>query len=407
MADEKNNWVVDTSTPDSQRLSANALQDLRETQLQDDPLYNLTGQIEPQGLTTPNPRYSEEGKRQRSRQGDAALFEWEKLQSAEDVKKGVIKDRPIFMGEDVYRQRNSYPKDMWGATNPQPYENEKGFKLLEDGAVPSFQNYLKAKSSDAVDEAPKYAEEQDPSLGQALRATEHPMVNDVKRLGTMDPKQRAYTGARLGAAVGLQTQGPEGGIIGAAIGAMAGRGAGLAQSGEHQKMERDQRLWNTLKTMGVASEQGAVKFDGEEVPMPPTATDRLKNLRINPLNGGKDRTMYELDKTNPLTSRTMKVARPLGMFFANGMLGYGNGTSEADKTASTAAMAMFANIFQEGAKSDEIVYHRARQMVKNMGLSEEAVRNYFSTIKTKIKFEEAEDIKQGLDIIFTGQRQTK
>lgn len=274
--------------------------------------------------------------------------------------------------------------------------------------VPSLANYYKSVAGNGLSQVPQYAEEQDPTLGKALQQTEDPIMNEIRNLANLPPRQRAIAGAKLGAAIGLRQGGEQAGIIGAAIGAMAGRGAGMVQAGEYAKSTRDARLWNSLKTMGIASKDGVVEFEGEDkLYMPPTATDRLKNLRINALNGARDRTLYEIDKTNPLTGRAMRVARPIGLFYANEMLGYGAGKTEADQTASTAAMAMFANIFLENADTERQVYSRARQTVNNMDLKERTLRGYFNSIKTKIKMDEAEDIKRGLDILYPPEANKK
>lgn len=276
--------------------------------------------------------------------------------------------------------------------------------------VPSLANYLSYATDQALNNASAasvYSEAQNPNLGSALKQTEDPIMNEIKNLANLPPRQRAIAGAKLGARIGLQQGGEQAGIVGAFIGAVAGRGAGMVQAGEYEKTTRDARLWNSLKTIGIAKDNGVVEFEGEKLQMPPTATDRLKNLKINVLNNARDRTLYELDKTNPLTGRAMLVARPLGLIYANLMLGYDKGNTEADRTASTASMAMFANIFQEGATSEDKVYSRARQTVKNMGLTEGPVRRYFDSIKTQVKMEEAEDIKRGLDILFAPEPKKK
>lgn len=268
---------------------------------------------------------------------------------------------------------------------------------------PSLKAYMEYQTGNAVDAAPaaatRFPEESDPSLSQALDKAD-PLRRQVDIIGKLSPEERANTGALIGARAGATFMGRAGATIGGKIGAFAGRGAGVARSGELAKQNRDNRIWNSMKTMGVVAPDGKVKFDDSTVTLPSEAVGRLPNLKTNPLNGQKDRTLYETDSTNPLTQRALLAAKPLAMYYANGMLGYKDKKNPVDAEAAKAASAMYANMFTEGVSNAESVYSRARQTAKKMGLKEKQVRGYFSTISANLSFDEAQDIKKGLDIIF-------
>lgn len=276
----------------------------------------------------------------------------------------------------------------------------------EMSGPPSFANYLKYATDQALNNASAasaFPEDTDPALTQALDQSD-PMKAKLSSLGKMSAEERAKTGAAVGAMAGATYMGKDGAVVGGSIGAFIGRGAGLAQSGEQQKLNRDNRIWSSLKTMGAVAPDGKVDFEDGSVQMPGEATGRLKNLKADPLNGNRDRSLYELDGTNPFTQRATLVARPLGMYLAQGMLGYRDKNSKVDQGAAKAAAAMFANTFADGTNNEATIFSRARQMVKKMGLKEKAVKNYFSSISKDMSIQEAEDVKRGLDILFAGDR---
>lgn len=291
--------------------------------------------------------------------------------------------------EDWYYNRSVVDKTI------ERYEKED-----KENRAPTFKNYQKAITKDALESTSQpYIEETDPLFTQALKKSE-PWRQKISSIAEQQPGERALNGAALGAGIGSKLIGPEGAIIGGAIGAYAGRGAGLAKSGEKSALDRDNRIWSSLMSMGAVGQDGTVEFEGSKIQMPADAQGRLKNLKINPISGARDRSLYQTDKTNPLTSRAMTVAKPLGMYFASGMLGYRE-NNKIDAEAKNSAAAMFANVFTDGVDSERAVYARARQMVKKMGVSEESMRAYFDTVKTKISIQEAEGIKKGLDLLFS------
>lgn len=262
--------------------------------------------------------------------------------------------------------------------------------------IPTFRDYQESIAGNALDQSSKYAEE---SGINGLMQKSSPAAQKLSTLDKQSARDRAINGATLGSAIGTQVMGKEGAIIGAHIGAIAGRGAGMAQSGEQAKLNRDSRIWNSLKTMGAVKKDGRVDFKDNSIRMPNEASGRMKNLRINPLNGNKDRSMYELDKTNPLTTRALTVARPLAKFYASGMLGYTD-RDEVGKGASSASMALFANIFTDGVDNEKAVYSRAQQMAKKMGIKEKNIKAYFEAIKKDLSFDEAQEIQKGINLIF-------
>ena len=281
----------------------------------------------------------------------------------------------------------------------------KGEQVYE--GPPSLKNYLNWTTDQALNNASMasaFPEDSDPNLTQALKQKD-PIAEKLSGLGKMDAQMRSKTGAAVGGLFGSQFMGgEEGAIIGGSIGSAIARGAGMAQSGEQAKINRDNRIWNSMKSIGAVAPDGKVSFEDGDVSMPSEATGRLKNLRINPLNGNRDRSLYELDDTNPLTQKSVLVSKPIAMYLAQGMLGYRNKDNPVDADAPKSATAMLANTLSDGAADEQTVYSRAQQMVEKMGLKEANVRSYFSSISKDVSIEEAEGIKRAMNILFAENR---
>lgn len=273
---------------------------------------------------------------------------------------------------------------------------------VEEGPLlPTIKNFLSQATDSALNVSAAtsaFTEDQDPQLTQALQQSS-PMQQRINRIATDSSTQRAITGASLGSVVGAQFMGQTGAAVGGAIGAYAGRSAGMAKSGEQARLNRDNRIWQSLKTMGAVKENGTVQFEDSTVQMPFDATGRLKNLRTNVLNGAKDRSLYELDTSNPLTQRALMLAKPLGMFYAEGMLGYGNKKNPVDADAAKSATNMFVNTFIQDANNQGTVIKRAREMKKKLGASKESLYAYFNRIKKDLTFDQAADLQKNIEIL--------
>lgn len=303
--------------------------------------------------------------------------------------------------------RNGMAMENGAGVGPPPTEKRVYGKIEKErkqpSGPPSLKNYTQFAADSALNNASAasvYPEDSDPQLTQAMQKSD-PIAQKLAGLGSMSAGDRAKTGAAVGAIAASNFMGgKEGAFIGGSIGAVVARGAGMAQSGEKAKLDRDNRIWSTMKRLGAVAPDGAVKFDDATVQMPEEATGRLKNMRIDPLNGNRDRSLYELDGTNPLTQKSMTVSKPIAMYLANGILGYRDKKNPIDVGAPKSATAMYANMFSDGARDPETVFSRSRQMVKKMGLKEADMRMYFNSIKRDVSIAEAEDIKKGLDILF-------
>lgn len=246
-----------------------------------------------------------------------------------------------------------------------------------------------------------FAEDDDPQLTQALNKST-PAKKDLSRLKNMSPADRAKTGARIGMDVALeQNHGAHGALIGAAIGAVAGRSVGQMQSGEQDQMVRMKRIATTLQNVGIVDEEGNVSFsDGSKVPMvyPPDA--RLPNTAPKSMGGEPDRSPYEVDSSNPFTKRTVSVARPLARYLANGLLQYNDFKNSTDKSALDNTTAIIVNALQNNSSDISQIYQRAKDLVKKFGTNEQEMRKFFDSLKHNIPEKEAGDIKRGLDILY-------
>lgn len=255
----------------------------------------------------------------------------------------------------------------------------------------------------AMENRSKFSEDIDPALSKGVDNAS-PALAAVHNLHAADPKTRADVGGKFGGAIGLGLHGPVGMLIGSAVGAVAGRAAGLVKSGEHEDNQRIGKMAETLNTMGLLNEDGTMKFEkGDKALFLPPPGTKLKNMSTSVVTGVKDRTITEVDKSNPFSRRTNLVARPLARYIAQGIMGYKNPKSEQDKKAVDNLSGMLTNSFQDKANHIDIPYGRAKSLVKKLGVNQVKMRSFFNNLKSQIPEDEAEDIKRGLDILYGGE----
>lgn len=247
---------------------------------------------------------------------------------------------------------------------------------------------------------PLYAEEVGTSVMDKATSDEMLMKSQFSNLSAQTPEERARIGARMGAQQGLRSNGVVGSIIGAGVGSMAARAAGMLQSGEHEDGVRNQRVLSTLSTMGVVGRDSTIDF-GEDGKSPLLTADpsmRLSNL--GSFGQGKDRSLYEIDSTNPYSTRASSVARPLALYLTQGMLGYRDRKNPRDEAAAKNTLGVLTNSLLQDTNSIDTVNRRARMLVDKMGLDENKIRTYFNANKTMFNKEEAESLRAGLDTLF-------
>lgn len=229
-----------------------------------------------------------------------------------------------------------------------------------------------------------------------------PVRTKMKQLGTMSAKDRAAMGAKLGAGIGMTTMGPSGGIIGAAVGAIAGRSGGILQSGEHEDAKRRQRMVQTLNTTGIVDDMGFFKFeDGSVFKVNADPSIKLKNT--SSVAGPAYRTQYEIDSSSPFARRATSVARPLAYYMAHGLMKYRDPENPRDQKVLDNTTALLVNAIQSDAKNIQQVYARAKELAAKFGVTKKHMAAFFDQIKSGVPDEDAGSIKQGLDILYTGE----
>lgn len=260
--------------------------------------------------------------------------------------------------------------------------------------APSLENF-RSKTDEFRANKQVFSEEVADNAKRAVEAS-HPALVAVNRLGNMTAEERARTGSRFGAGIGLATQGPKGSIIGAGIGAFAGRALGLIQSGMHESNTRKQKVLDALDNLGIRNrETGLVSFeDGGIAQLTP---DKVFG---NESGDNGPATMDNIDMHSPFVRRTTTVARPLARYITEGLLNYTDTENEQDAGVLDNTTAMLINTLQDGAKDIDTVYNRARELAGKIGISPSQARAFFHTRRGAISDREQLDINQGLDIIY-------
>lgn len=227
------------------------------------------------------------------------------------------------------------------------------------------------------------------------------LMSRLANLKNRSPEDRANIGSKFGGMYGVALGGETGALIGAGIGSMIGRSLGAIQSGEHEANTRRQKMLETFKLTKLTNDDGVIKFEdgsSSRISLEPDA--KLRNLN-SALSGKKDRPMYEIDPSHPMSKRTTAVARPIAYIFAQGMMNWRDPKNEHDAKALEHTTGMLVNTLQDGATDINQVYARAREIAeKKLKMKPEQVRKYFDSIKYKIDEDEFESITFGLDKIY-------
>jgi len=268
----------------------------------------------------------------------------------------------------------------------------------------SLSEYFKTQQAAVAGTGPRpmFAEEVNPSL---IAATSDDTLakSQFSDLAGKPPAERAKIGARFGARAGLQSTGLVGSFVGAGVGALAGRALGIIQTGEHEDNTRKDKMLETLSTMGVTNKDNMIDFEDLGVSPLLTNNPSMRLANMSAYGDGADRSIYEIDKSNPFSTRAQTVARPIALFMSQGLLGYRDRKNPQDQKSAQNALGMFVNSIADGADSEALVYGRARKLVDKFGLNEDSMRTYFDANKGMFSAEEAASIRQGLDTLFTGR----
>lgn len=228
-----------------------------------------------------------------------------------------------------------------------------------------------------------------------------PAQTTMGKLGGMSALNRAQAGARFGSGIGASAIGPMGGIIGAAVGSIAARSAGLIQSGEREADKRKAGAVSTLNTVGAISNDGFFKFnDGSSFYVNPDPSTTLENTSA--ATGKAYRSIFDIDASSPFARRSTAVARPLAYYIVNGLMGHNDPKNDQDAKALDNTTALLVNAIQTGAESIQQVYTRGQEIAKQFGVSKTDMSAFFNNIKNNVSDEDALSIKQGLEILYIG-----
>lgn len=274
-------------------------------------------------------------------------------------------------------------------TNDIPVKEGNGESLPQ----PTLEEFL----SRTIDESngPVYSEDSPPDPFDNVNMIQPQMQS----LYQDSPRTRAEKGAMLGGLTGMALNGINGVVIGSAVGAVAGRAAGTIQSGEHQLNKYRELLGQSLGYMGVIGESNKIAFEDGEVSIPLDPSFRLSNNSPYGVSE-KDRSVYEVDPTHPLTNRTSSIAKPLAYFISSSLINQTGPKNGVDAKAFESTTGFLTNVLQSGASDMRTVYRRGSELVSKMGLDEDRLRSFFDTVKNKFSAEEALEIRDGLDKIF-------
>jgi len=264
---------------------------------------------------------------------------------------------------------------------------------------PSMAAVMARKPNATAANNTQFAEETGRLFADEALSGATPIRAAFQNLGDKTPQERAQAGSKLGTITGMGAAGPIGSIIGAGVGAMVGRSVGMIQSGEQESQVRRATGIDTMKTMGIIGDNNRIQFDTTTslLATPDTAA-RLQNL--SPVTGQPDRSLFEIDKSNPLSNRTSKVARVFARVLNDGVMGFTNDKNPQDDASLNAFTGFFANMLQGDAESIDEVYDRARQLARKFNIDQTKMRTFFDANKTRISKEEAASLREGIDTIY-------
>lgn len=305
-----------------------------------------------------------------------------------------VKDSQGQSLSDMPFQGRSGGADNTPATapvDPKKLQNQKAKSTVKP---PSLQNYFGATKTNGSGNPRKlFAEETNPTAGFRLNSVSPKFKNMHKQT----PQERATNGAYLGGAAGYGVGGEAGALVGGMLGPVFNRAAGMVQSGEFEDNKNKQLMVKTMSQLG-GGEPGAFSFEDGAINLPLDPNHRIKNL--NPNIGKGERTIYDIDKSNPLSIRTSAVATPIAQYIARGIHGMGDSKNERHAKNLSNTVGMLTNVLQAQAGDIDTVYSRARQMVNKFGVSESQMRDFFSGVRNELSPEEAEQVTFGLEKIF-------
>lgn len=262
----------------------------------------------------------------------------------------------------------------------------------------TLQNHLEHKSSRQA-AGRLYAEDLPTKLGDAVDSADT-LQSKLQNVGSLPPAERAEVGGAIGAHLGNKIAGAHGSLIGAAIGSDATRSLGVAQSGEKEISDNQEKVLQTLQTAKVVTGDKKLKFkDGGEIDLSDLHTEQFPNTAPN-IVGKPSRGALEPDPTNPFTARTKAVVKPLAYYVVGGLMGQSDLKDKSVLKTVDNTAAMLTNALQVGAKDIGSVYERAKEIAKKVGGTDKQMKQFFFDHKSSLSAQDAGDIKQGLEILY-------
>jgi hypothetical protein len=275
---------------------------------------------------------------------------------------GVDPDEPIDIvnNPELRAKLANFIIKKEGGRNP--YSQDQVMGNVSSSPRPTIQNVLAHKTKQT-----NYSEENIPSNSfLPMTNTQDMLKQRFQDIHTKQPQDRANLGAKLGAGIGMRNGGLAGGLLGAAIGAFAGRALGQITSGEQAKQTQLQTTTQDLHNLGIAKGNFVTFKDGGEFPL--DLNMKLTNVDTV-TNPNKTRTVYEIDRTNPLTNRTVALVTPLAQIIAS---------KSKQGRATNESIAMLVNMVQAGALNIEQVKQRVREMTFKLGLSKQELGDLYN-----------------------------
>lgn len=280
--------------------------------------------------------------------------------------------------------------------------------LQESGEIPSkavaapkeasLESYKMQQKINTLTE-PKYSEEIKVKDAFSQINPENIFINKMANMYKKTPKERAEIGSKLGGTIGLAAGGVVGSIIGANFGAMAARAAGQIQTGELEDANRRTKMYDVMNTMGIAAKNKISFEDGSSFELNPDPSIKIPNMS-SMVSGQKDRTLYEVDTSNPLSNRAVAAAKPISYMLSAGLMQWNDLKNAKDAKSLSSTTGVLVNALLQDTDNIQTVYSRARQVAAKAGISKTDMLSYFKAMEGKISDSEMQTILKAIETIY-------
>jgi len=297
-----------------------------------------------------------------------------------------------FMGEKAREEEESNTPNMDPAIVSSVLNSKVGNSKPEDKSsnvnmMPSLKNFMQHSSKRAM-----FPEEMSTNLDDAKTPN---YIADMNNLASKSPLGRAIAGAKVGAKLGMRSKGIEGGMMGIAMGSMLGRSLGMKQAGEIDDANRKETLQGILRANKILDQKGNISLaNGASLDL---SDPNIKLKNVSPLTGSDERGVYDIDKTNPFTNRSVSFMRPLAYYISSGLMKHDNFKSPTDLKTLDDTTGLLVNAVISGARNIEDVRKNAKDIFSKLGVTKESLSKYLNTIKNKIPESDKDRVMLGLN----------